>query len=237
MKKLTPSKMLSSMALATLLVAAAGTTSAQAATFDYTAPNGGQLGGVDMTTNPQNLLGDIEINGTFNKTVTNIPTPSNDGSYLIVTMPISMNYVYDADNDTLAGSQGVIENLSVKVENSGQTTTAQPIKMRLVGLDAKNSNPNLPVKFVTTHDVTDTTNIQVPLQLTLSGPSISTPIFYPFSTISANTTGEINIAAGTNVNMKIEQIQGEKVQNTHLITQGTTVAKHDLKFEFEYAGN
>ena len=241
MKKLTPSKMLSSMALATLLVAAAGTTSAQAATFDYTAPNGNQAGATmdAVGANPANLEGEIEINGFFNKTVTNIPTPDRDGSFLIVTMPLSLSYTYDADSGVLTGSQGVIENHSVKVENSSSnlTSTPQPIKMQVVDLKEGTYSTDAKVKFVDTHDASDLQHIQVPLQLSLKGPSMTTADVYSFASISNKMANEITIAPNTNINVSIEEIPGQKVQNANLIQKDTAIAKHDLKFQFEYAGN
>ncbi|MDB8550938.1 hypothetical protein [Turicibacter sanguinis] len=235
MKKLTPSKILSSMALATVLVAATGTPSAQA-NFQHNLPNNSQLGGSQSGlggANPQDITGQIEINGTFNKTVSNIPTPTQDGKYLIVTMPLSMNYTYDADSDTLTGSTGQIENRSVKVDS--QQPTYQPIIMRVVDLVKGAHTTNAEVKFISTPDTADAATIQVPLQLSLSGASVTNQVIH-FANIKSNLIGNIDIAANTNVKMDIEEIPGQKVYNTHLIDQNTAVAKHDLKFEFEYNG-
>lgn len=245
MKKLTPSKMLSSMALATLLVAAAGTQTAQAAGFDYTAPNGNQAAGVQDTSatgngNKAQAEGDIVINGFFNKTVTNLPAPKQEGSFLIVTMPLNLSYTYDADTGYLTGSQGVIENQSVKVENKSGTLnyTAQPVKMKVVSLTEGTYSTDAQVKFIETYDSSNTTDIQVPLQVSLKGSSMAKADVYSFASIQKNQqlANQIDIEPNTNVNVSIEEIPGQKVQNTHLIQKNAAVAKHNLKFQFEYAG-
>ncbi len=244
-KKLTPSKMLSSMALATLLVAAAGTQTAQAALtpdFNHNAGNNTQAGGAKHPANsgtPTTADGEIEINGTFTKTVTNLPTPTQDGSYLIVAMPISMSYTYNADSGDLVGSKGAVQNHSVKVDNG--STTNQPIKMRVLGLDYRSHTTDVPVKFVSQYDPKITNQIQVPLQLSLQASGANSVVysFAELDTTSNNTnlaSTEINIPENTNVSVSIEPIPNQQVKNEHLIQKASSTAGHTLKFQFEYAG-
>lgn len=240
MKKLTPSKMLSSMALATLLVAAAGTTSAQAAGFNYTAPNGNQAGAEQHTNGPTTVTGDIQINGNFNKTVTSLPAPNQAGSFLIVTMPLNLDYTYNADSGVLTGAQGVIENKSVKVTGvqGSFNYTPQPIEMQIVSLTQGNHTTDKEVMFVDNYDTNANDKIQVPLQLTLTSPS-ATPQTYKFvDLVNPGTTvaNALSIDPNTNVNIEIEEIPGKSVGNAHLITKDKAVASHALKLQFEYKG-
>ena len=246
MKKLTPSKMLSSMALATLLVAAAGTTSAQAALsadFPYDAGNNTQVGGSTDAKGGslKPATGEIEIDGNFEKSVTTLPTPKDDGKYLIVAMPISMGYTYNADTKALVGSHGVIENHSVEV--SSQMATPKSMKMRLLGLKEGTRTTDAEVQFITTPDAGATGKIQVPLQLSLTASGMQTPKVHNFKDIvvtnpsNSHVVSEIEVPAGTTVSVDIDPIANQQVENDHLIQKPSSIAKHTLHFQFEYAGN
>lgn len=253
--KLTPSKMLSSMALGALFVAAAGTQTAMASDFSIDTGNASQgaqatqsaiiEGGKDAigANNPApTASGDIQINGSFTKTITNLPDPTEEGRYLRVTMPIQMNYSYDVDTNNFTGATGTILNQSVYATetqpNSGVfDLEPQPIQMSFVGLsDGTTTTTDAPVEFVNKIDPTDLTNIQLPLQFALSGQSTQAKA-YTFNDIQTNSVNDIvQIQGNSSVQLGIELISGETVGNTDLIQKALSQATHDLHLQFEYVG-
>lgn len=199
---------------------------------------------------PLEAQGDIKVEGEFTKTINSFPTPSQDGRYLRVTMPIKMDYTYNVDNHQMKAAQGTITNNSVHVETQSgspgtQIVLDQPIKMHLVDVaqSGVGSTNTFDSEFVDTIKGVNTNNpnkVHLPFKLSITTGS-SKPIEYNLKAIETasqnnNKLQPIDIQAGSNVQLEIGLINGEKIGNEKLITQGQSVTNHSLKLKFEYAG-
>lgn len=231
------------MALATVL--SSGVTAHAAVGFNQNASTNTQEAEsfLDTTQTPDGMPdqaeGKIEINGTFKKIITNFPEAEKDGRYLNVSMPIKMDFEYNADTKMLTSAQGTILNGSVHAENiqNGQgTITPQPIEMSFIGLDADATNANNDlIEFVNTVDTTNTDKVQVPLRMKLSnkGTVVNN---YTLKDINENNTSPIAIGEGDNVQLEFELVPGQTVINEDLLTTDITTTKHSLNLRFEYIG-
>lgn len=195
----------------------------------------------DADANANNLQpaeGEIEINGTFKRTITNFPDADKDGHYLNVSMPIALDFVYDFDKGLISG-HGTIINGSVKAEgitNKQPVITEQPINMEFVGLDVDTSNGHSDlIKFVTTVDPTNDQEVQVPIRLKTTSKSGASKS-YSLEDIENGNTQAVTIAGGEKMQLEYELTPGESVANEQLLTQDTTTTKHALTLRFEYKG-
>ena len=200
-------------------------------------------------TNPQALQseGDIRVDGTFTKTVNNFPTPTQDGRYLRVTMPIKMDFTYNVDTHLMTSAEGVVTNNSVHVTDTSSGNPKienQKIKMSIVDFEDSNNGiatMNAPIKFVESIEANNSSDIQLPFALKLesatgvvSGYSIKT--IKDKTAGSANTIKPIEIAENSSLKLKIDKIPGQNLGNEDLITNQTSLTSHSLKLKFEYAG-
>ena len=202
-------------------------------------------------TNKPNSDAEIEINGTFNKIINNLPTPTDPGRYLRVTMPIKMDFTYDVDNNQLISAPGTVVNNSVYVPQGGlQTSEDQPIKMSLVdvitnGNGKTNDIETTFVDSVATNGI-DTTNqdkVVLPFKLNVlkggnvvEGHNITAIQAKNNTGKNGNTISPITIPASSSIQLKLDLIAGQKVGNTNLINKATSLTSHNLKLKFEYTG-
>lgn len=254
--KLTPSKMLSSMALATVLVGAfGGAHSALAAAPATTTTPVGDFtpdtnGGLQVTDTKQDLAsqdvlsayGDIEINGYFNKAAVTLPTPEEEGHYLRVQMPIKMDFTYDVDTKAFIAANGAIINQSVKAtDNNGVLTFEdKAVDAYLVGLEATSVNTTglTPVFVSNTTTAASATELQLPLNLEFSGVSGTTK-----TVTMKNVEEEIDdkdyyeigrIQPGASIGVAISQIQGSEFTNADQLPQGQSKVQYNMSMLFEY---
>lgn len=237
-------KILSMLTLATVL--SSGVV-AHAAGFTQDS-NGNQSGWeykeATATDMPKALEGEIEINGKFEKTINNLPTPDKDGRYLRVTMPIKMDYTYNVDSDQMVSAESSIINESLYATNvttnGGANATLEPqaIKMQIVSLeDGTNGTMTPDVKFVSVVDSNVTDKVQLPfkLSITKSGSHVAE---YNLSDLYQNSqvTRVIDVGASEKLQLQFKLIDGQKLGNGNLIDQPTSLTNHKLKMKFEYAG-
>ena len=124
-----PKKVIAVMAMATLLGSGAG----QAFASDFKTNTGVPGQEASQTaekkhdlgnTEELSVTGDIDVNGIFRRRVTSFPERFENGEYLQVTMPISLNYTYNLDTNVLESAKGNVINESVYVENRGVSTAS-----------------------------------------------------------------------------------------------------------------
>ena len=196
-------------------------------------------------TNPTQVApatGEINVNGTFNKVITNLPTPDKEGHYLRITMPISMDYVYNLDTHHMQTATALIQNQSVKVTGQvgqGQKVDPQPVEMSFVRLSKKNntSQNSKDFKFVKSVNPAEKDVIQLPFTLQVSGAS--TPVAnYDLADIetAALSLQPLTIQGGSNINLTLDLVGGQKVGNPELVNQAKTLTTHGLELKFEYKG-
>ena len=209
--------------------------------------------GHPMDQSKSTATGDVEVNGTFTKTVNNFPAPTQQGRYLRVTMPIKMDFAYNVDNSTMTSAQGTITNKSVlatqNVSNPNKMDTEyQKVKMTILGYeDSKNGVSTVDlnkIKFVDYVDQNDTTHIQLPFELRIEaskGQQVDTYTLRRIQDINNGGTNnnpipEIEIDENSALQLEIDQIQGQSIGNPDLLANGATKTSHNLKLKFEYAG-
>lgn len=195
--------------------------------------------------------GDISVNGEFKKTVNNFPTPTQDGHYLRVTMPIKMDFTYDVDTHTMTSAEGVITNNSVYATNTqniaqGQQPTLEYKKIKMTLVDFKDNSTGTttmtsPVEFVdTVNGNTNKDKVLLPFELKIES-STGVVNDYSIKNIKANNgnngIGAIEIAPNSTLKLKIDKIKGQNIGNENLITNQTSLTSHSLKLKFEYDGN
>lgn len=192
-------------------------------------------------TTPKSVSGDIEINGIFNKTITNLPTPDKDGRYLRVTMPIKMDYIYDVDtNKMTVANNALIQNNSVLATSTGTTNatlTPQPVKMTLEDIKlTSNSTANAQIKFVNRVDPAEKNYVQLPFKITVDGPSTNVKDVNLKTIESSGTKEEFTIQGSSNLSLTLGLITGQVIGNPDLIDKAQTQVSHDLTLKFEYIG-
>lgn len=187
--------------------------------------------------------GDIEINGTFTKTVTTFPTPTEEGRYLRVSMPIKMDFTYNIDNDTMQSAKGTILNKSVyATRNSGNITTEyQNIKMTIQ--DYEDNAKGISTMDLTKIEFVDntTTNpnankLQLPLQLKVDSQTGTIKTYSLKSLQKPAVKPEIKINGNSSLTVEIDKIAGKSAGNTDILTDASTKTSHNLKLKFEYDG-
>lgn len=190
----------------------------------------------------QELQGEIEINGEFKKSVSNLPDPTEDGHYLRVTMPIKMDFSYDADlNAFISVNNAKITNESVHAENvkngvAGGTITPKKIKVYLDGLDESNTGSadgNKLIKFVDQYDANANDKVQVPLELKITGKG-NAVTSYSFATLENGVTTPIQVDENGALGLELGLKPGEEIHNKELLTKDITATKHALTLRFEY---
>ena len=247
-------------ALAMAAVLTTGTT-AHASLVGGNASNGQmptkQIDEHDPTTSNKpadlNASGDIRVDGEFKKTITNFPTPTQDGRYLRVSMPIQMNFTYDVDTNDMKSAEGKIINSSVFVSGSApgagpQKLEPQAIKMSIVDFEDQTngiSTMRTPIEFVETVDLAlHTGKVQLPFEVKVES-STGKVTNHSIKTIrekinsgsvTGNTLDAIKIAAGDTLKLTIDKINGQNLGNGDLIDQQTSLTSHNLKLKFEYDG-
>lgn len=196
--------------------------------------------------------GDISLDGTFTKRINNFPTPTTDGHYLRVTMPIKMDYTYDVDTNVMQSTDMVVTNNSVYATNTSQkpaTLDYKKVKMTIV--DFKENTQGITtmapkVKFVedaVTAATTDKDNVLLPFELQVKSSSGSVDnisiqkIQVPANGNGTNGLNPIEIAPNSALTLKLEQINGQTIGNKDLISQQTSKTSHNLKLKFEYVAN
>lgn len=197
--------------------------------------------------------GDISLDGTFTKRINNFPTPTTDGHYLRITMPIKMDYTYDVDTNVMQSTDMVVTNNSVHATQTGQASTTQldykKVKMTIVDFKENaqgitTMTPNVKfVEDVAKEALNDKNNVLLPFELQVKSPSGSVDNF-SIQKIQAPTTGSttnglnpIEIAPNSALTLKLEQINGQTIGNKDLISQQTSKTSHNLKLKFEYVAN
>ena len=200
--------------------------------------------------------GEIRVDGKFTKTINNFPTPTENGHYLRVTMPIKMDFTYDVDSDIMTSAQGTVVNNSVEatgiLNNQPNTGVLTPKKVKMSIVDFADSamgtqNMNDDVKFVTNADGS-TGKVELPFQLYVTGTNGQQIRDYSIAKIKenaeavklnplANAINPIEIDPNTSVKIEINKIQGQKIGNKELITNQTSLTSHSLKLKFEYVAN
>lgn len=197
-----------------------------------------------------NATGDIRVDGEFTKTITNLPTPTQDGRYLRVTMPIQVNFTYDVDTNDMKSAEGKIINSSVFVSGSNtgaQKIEPQNIKMSIVDFEDKTngvSTMRTPIEFVESVDLNLHQNaVQLPFEVKVESStgkvtnhSIKTIREKITNGATANSLKPIEIAAGDTLKLTIGKINGQNIGNGNLIDQQTSLTSHNLKLKFEYDG-
>ena len=195
------------------------------------------------------VQGDVQVDGTFTKSINNFPKPDKDGRFLRVSMPIKMDFTYDVDTHMLTSAEGVITNNSVHVTGTGnnQVIEDQEIKMTLVDFaDAKNgiSTMGPDIEFVDSVNTKDKDKVQLPFELSIDSAT-GNVAKYSLKRITeikdshgqvANPINAIDIAKNSSVKLKIGKINGQNIGNEELITQNTSLTSHSLTLKFEYAG-
>lgn len=200
-----------------------------------------------------NVEGDISLDGTFTKTINNFPTPTQDGHYLRITMPIKMDYTYDVDTNVMQSTDMVVTNNSVYATNTNQTpATLEYKKVKMTIVDFKKNDKGITtmapnIKFVedaATEALTDKDNVLLPFELQVKSSSGSVDnisiekIQVPTGGGSAtNGLNPIEIAPNSALTLKLEQINGQTIGNKDLISQQTSKTSHNLKLKFEYVAN
>ena len=203
-----------------------------------------------------NVEGDISLDGTFTKRINNFPTPTTDGHYLRITMPIKMDYTYDVDTNVMQSTDMVVTNNSVHATT--QTSNPQTpnldykrVKMTIVDFkeNAKGINTMTPnIKFVedvVTAAASDNQNVLLPfeLQVKSSSGSVNNYSIEKIQTTANGGSGATNglnpieIAPNSALTLKLEQINGQTIGNKDLISQQTSKTSHNLKLKFEYVAN
>lgn len=255
--------------LAALAMAAVLTTGATTAHADFNQVGGNATNGQtpmqeaekfdSNTTSPVDKLklsaeGDIRVDGEFTKTINNFPTPTQDGRYLRVTMPIKMDFTYNVDTHTMVSAEGVVVNNSVHATNTGNggsqaVITNEKIKMTLVDFENNTKGTTTmaaPVKFVESVSAANSNNeVLLPFALKLESAT-GAVTGYSIKNIQEKTTNvgsnltngiaPVEIPAGGTLKLKIEKIPGQNLGNKDLITNQTSLTSHNLKLKFEYDG-
>lgn len=200
-----------------------------------------------------NATGDISLDGTFTKRINNFPTPTTDGHYLRITMPIKMDYTYDVDTNVMQSTDMVVTNNSVYATKTNQTpATLEYKKVKMTIVDFKKKDKGITtmapdIRFVedaATEALTDKDNVLLPFELQVKSSSGSVDnisiekIQVPNSGGSAtNGLNPIEIAPNSALTLKLEQINGQTIGNKDLISQQTSKTSHNLKLKFEYVAN
>ena len=188
--------------------------------------------------------GDIEINGTFTKTVTTFPKPTEAGRYLRVSMPIKMDFTYNIDNDTMQSAKGTILNKSVYATDNGGgniTTEYQNIKMTIEDYE-KNAKGISTIDLSKVEFVDDTTTnpsankLQLPLQLKVDSQTGTIKTYSLKSLQKPVNKPEIKINGNSSLTIEIDKIAGRSAGNTDVLTDASTKTSHNLKLKFEYTG-
>ena len=194
--------------------------------------------------------GDISVDGTFTKTVNNFPTPTKDGHYLRVTMPIKMDFTYDVDHDLMTAAQGTVVNNSVHADgiqpnqpNSG-VLTPKKVSMSIVGFDDNLvGTQNLNDKIVFVNNAVDSTDpqrkIELPFQLNITGKNGTSVTNYTIKNIKDKHQDikPIVIPENSAVKLELDTISGQTIANADLINNQTSLTSHNLKLKFEYMAN
>lgn len=230
-------KILSMLTLATVL--SSGVVAHAANDFTTIDPaNSTQTAQKQQTGNAANdvVEGEIKINGKFEKTITNIPTPGQDGKYLRVTMPLSIDYTYNLDTNDMQSAIGEIRNESFNATGipGAPQLDPQPIKMYFVGVTDNDANSKF--ELVDNNDAAPD-KVGLPFKVTVTGSGASTGNgSYSLKSIKDQnmTNTEFKIGAASNIKLKIEK-DGD-IQHADLIKTDKTSVSHSLSLKFEYAG-
>lgn len=204
-------------------------------------------------TNPDPTIeaeGDITIDGVFTKQINTLPPVTEEGHYLRVTMPITMNFTYDIDSQTMTSADNAtITNKSVKATTNGTANNGfdeeeKAIKMKFISVEENKLKPGTigSTKFVSTVDESveqqNSGKVLLPFELKLDGIQNSNVNSYHLATLEdptlVNQIPEILIPAGRSVNLKLQKIVGQNVGNKDLVKVSTTTTSHNLKMQFEY---
>ena len=182
------------------------------------------------------VQGDIEVNGNFTRKINNFPEETQDGHYLQVTMPISLNYTYNLDTDVMQSAKGTVTNESVYVQNVKDSDTiveGKSVNMSFVKLDVTNRNDNM--EYV--NDITERDDkVQLPFQVvvTKEGKSVRE---IPLASIVEQNEGKntIEIKPNTDLQLEIKKIGSLNVQDKGDILSGETASiGHKMIMKFEY---
>ena len=194
--------------------------------------------------------GDIRVDGKFTKTINNFPTPTQDGHYLRVTMPIKMDFTYDVDNDIMTAAQGTVVNNSVHATGTSPsgpnnpTLTPKKVSMSIVGFENSavgTQNLNDKVEFV--NDAVTTAgpgrSVQLPFQLNITGKNGANVTNYTIKNIKDKHQDikPIVILENSAIKLELDKIPGQSIANADLITNQTSLTSHNLKLKFEYMAN
>ena len=199
--------------------------------------------------------GDIRVDGEFSKKVNSFPTPTQDGHYLRVTMPIKMDFQYDVDNDILKSAEVTISNRSIEAKNTHDVSLKEEIpkevEMTILDFAEYNNGPatmNSQIAFV--NNLGETANnrkIELPFKLNVTGAAGNKVIDHSIKSIKdQNVVGgagtgtklaPITIGKNSAIKLKLETISNQTLGNKDLIQDGTTSTSHNLKLKFEYKAN
>ena len=203
-----------------------------------------------MAASPLDMQGDIKVEGTFTKRINNFPTPTTQGRYLRVTMPIKMDFTYDVDTHDMKSADAVVTNNSVLAKNntsSGLDITDEKIEMTVLNFEKNDKGTNTmaaPIKFVQdvqaalAADPANAKKVLLPFELQMTSQT-GTLTPYSLETIVDNsiTLAPIEIPARGTVKLKLDKIPGQVLGNDQLLDKHTSLTSHNLKLKFEYKGN
>lgn len=188
--------------------------------------------------NLEEAIGDIQVNGEFTRTINNFPTETEEGHYLQVTMPISLNYTYNLDKETLTSAKGKITNESVSLTKGDDGTKKQPAPVKMSVVELIETGKSISdIEYVDNIDP-DSENVQVPFELVLTKNGKEFKNIHLASIKSQNeNANSFTIEGNTDVDITIGQIANQKVTDKIKKLEGKTASMgHKVKMKFEYLG-
>ena len=206
----------------------------------------------DLGNGKLDTQGDIRVDGEFSKKVNSFPTPTEDGHYLRITMPIKMDFQYDVDNDILQSAEATISNRSIEAKNTANVQQKQEIpkevEMTILDFEEYNNGPatmNSKIAFVNNLGETASLpdkKIELPFKLNITGAAGNQVIDHSIKSIKDHKQQQTNLAPITigrdsAIKLKLESISNQTLGNKDLIQDGTTSTSHNLKLKFEYKKN